>query len=187
MQNKKYYVFNKQGLFKEFNNYYYFIYFIFTKGSSVFGNTLKDKRWYYPPNFNPLNCSLFTPLGFKQVEYVAYDSNMIVISCKVLDKLCSTFSNNLYRQYPKNRKKILAFKDETFRKMPISGLIKKNWRYYNYLRSPKTSQEIKHNIGYKEFSRGKRRNIPTNFDDLLRSDRIIKYSWKKVKKQKQWM
>ena len=186
MYNKKYYVFNKKGLYKEFTNYYYFLYFVFSKSSSTFGNTLKDKRWYFPPRINHLICP-FTPIDFRQVEYVAYDSNMVVISCKILDKLCCTFSNNLYRVYPKNRNKNLAFKDALFRRAPISGLIKKNWRYYNYLRNPKTLQEIKHNIGYKEFTRGKRRNIPTNFDDIVRSDRFIKLSWKKEKKKKQWM
>lgn len=187
MQNKLYYVFDKNGLFKTFTNYYNFLYFIFINSSSVFGNSLKDKRWYYPPRYNPLVCPLYTPLEFKQVIYIAYDSNMCVIPCKVLDKLCSTFSPTSFRHHIKNRKKVLSAKDETFRKTPISGLIKKNWRYYSYLRSPKTLQELKHNLAYKEFTRGKRRNIPTNFDDLVRSDRLIEHSWKKQKKRKQWM
>ena len=60
-------------------------------------------------------------------------------------------------------------------------------RYGRYLRRVKTTQELRNNehCEYKKFVRGKRKNLPTYYDDIL-----IKYqrSWKKHSKQrKQWM
>jgi len=186
MQNKKYYVFNKNGLLKTFIDYDKFLYFVLTKGSSCFGNSFKDFRWRKPAKFDLL-WGFSEPSEFKRVEYVAYDSNMTLIPCKILDKIVNSHNNKfLHKGSLKKSKKKFAYESDTFRKTPISGLIK-DWKYYNILRNPKTSQELKENVANKQYSRGKRRNIPTSYSDIVRSDRLIEHSWKKNKKRKQWM
>ena len=55
-------------------------------------------------------------------------------------------------------------------------------------RAPKTAQEIRNNVDdkYKGYTRGKRRNLPTVYDDIYRTNGFSK-SWKNQGKHRhQW-
>ncbi len=73
-----------------------------------------------------------------------------------------------------------------FRKDPVPGT--GNGRWHSYWRHPKTTQERKITCSCNDrYTRGKRRNLPNTWDDIRRSDILVKHSWKKLKKRKQWM
>jgi hypothetical protein len=97
------------------------------------------------------------------------------------EKILGDIKNYLPNYYGYNNR----HKGEVFRYTPVSGTGKSHWG--NALRYPKTTQELVLNEKYKGYTRGKRRNLPTSWDDQYRSDIYIKYSWKKQKKRKQWM
>jgi hypothetical protein len=54
-----------------------------------------------------------------------------------------------------------------------------------YYRKPRTRQVHADNAKNNPFARAKRRNIPDEFEDLLRSD-VLSKSWKNIKRTKQW-
>ncbi len=66
-----------------------------------------------------------------------------------------------------------------FRKDPIPRIVKISLGHY--FRCPRTKQELTENEAYPEFIRGKRLNIPTDRNDLHRSDSDNR-SWKKFRK-----
>ena len=55
----------------------------------------------------------------------------------------------------------------------------------HYYRKPHTRQARSMNTKNDPFARAKRRNVPDEFEDLLRSDAFSK-TWKDNKKTKQW-
>lgn len=60
-------------------------------------------------------------------------------------------------------------------------------RFVNNCRYPKTTQERRWNDAHKEFVRGKRRNLPTTWDDL-RPSFGYGSDWKRfTKKRKQYL
>lgn len=74
-----------------------------------------------------------------------------------------------------------------FRYDPVPGIC--NYGHGGYYRSPKTFHEIKWSLADPEFIRPSRRkrNLPTVYDDVSRSNSNLT-SWKHcTKKRKQWM
>jgi len=74
--------------------------------------------------------------------------------------------------------------------VPYSG--RRMQGYFSaWYKTPKTTQEKRRFYGDKGLVRirGKRTPcyLPNAWDDYPRADRYIKYSWKKNKKQRQWM
>lgn len=60
-------------------------------------------------------------------------------------------------------------------------------RFVTFCRYPRTTQERRWNEAYKGFTRGKRRNLPTTWDDIRPSFAYGK-SWKRfTKKRKQYL
>lgn len=70
--------------------------------------------------------------------------------------------------------------------VPYTG--KRRWHFSNWYKTPRTTQEARWSEAHIEYVRGKRhrRYLPNAWDDYPRSDRLIKRSWKKNKKKKQW-
>ena len=74
-----------------------------------------------------------------------------------------------------------------FRAGPVPHTGRSKYNFYAYYRSISTTQERRWNCAHKKYTRGSRRNLRSAWDDIRRSDRDIKHSWKKQKKRKQWM
>lgn len=75
----------------------------------------------------------------------------------------------------------------SFRNGPVPGIHK--IRGYNYIRSPHTTRELRDNCNdkYINFVRGKRKKLPTLYDDIAVTSNKSK-SWKDcTKKEKQWI
>lgn len=73
---------------------------------------------------------------------------------------------------------------------PVPGIHNKKGRFACWYKKTKTMQERRrYYADGNDYVRGSRRdhNLPNAYDDYPRSDRFIKHSWKKVKKEKQWM
>lgn len=72
-----------------------------------------------------------------------------------------------------------------YRKTPVPSTSSRHRFSYN-IKHPKTTNEIRQNSipSYKIFVRGKRRKLPTSWDDMMFS---YQRSWKRQKKRKQWM
>ena len=191
------YVLSRYGARYYFEDYSYFLMFVREKHYGHFGNNFAEKRWRYkvaPKRYffsweAPDNESKETVLA--PVTYVAYkscpDEYDEVIPIK-------TFEYEIpYRcGYPNPRKlrRTWYWKSEHnnypgFRNGPVpytGKCLNSNW-----YRHPCTRQERRLNYAYKGYTRGKRRNLPTDWDDYGRADIRIKQSWKKRKKRKQWM
>lgn len=73
-----------------------------------------------------------------------------------------------------------------FRRGPIWGISSRGWA--SVFRHPGTRPERRRNLADKEFVRGKRLRIPSNWDDVARSDyKGGNISWKRRKKTRhQW-
>ena len=79
--------------------------------------------------------------------------------------------------------------DFVFRATPVPRTGKRIWRFKNYYKSPKTTQERRWSCAHGKYVRGKRRAhvLPTVWDDKLRGDFHSRECWKNLKKRKQWM
>jgi hypothetical protein len=101
------------------------------------------------------------------------------------------YGETLYRPtfiyIPRHTTKLYAFK---YRCEPVPFIHKKTGSYFkNWYKIPKIANEMKQFYGNEEYVRGKRkpRNLPNPWDDFLRADSYVKYSWKKsFKCRKQW-
>lgn len=77
-----------------------------------------------------------------------------------------------------------------YRVDPVPGTGKYKFKFFNMYKTPKTANEKRKTFSCdKKYIRGKRRfwALPESWDDVVRSDRYNKKSWKKNKKKKQWM
>ncbi len=76
-----------------------------------------------------------------------------------------------------------------YRYDPVPHTGKRRRGFYNWYKRPRTTQERRWNEAHIEHVRGKRHNkyLVTAWDDYPRSDSFIKRSWKKNKKNKQWL
>ena len=122
-------------------------------------------------------------------EYIVFDSMFRIIDVRLYEKEILSFVA------PKNRKRKWSKPEfeyryektkPEFRNGPVPNTGHK-WRFRNYYRRPRTTQEIRYNSipEYESFVRKKRRYIPTVYDDIPRN---IYRSWKhQGKKRKQWM
>ena len=56
-----------------------------------------------------------------------------------------------------------------------------------YYRNIRTTQELRWISGHEQYTRGKRRNLPTAWEDILRKD-VYDRSWKNnTRLRRQWM
>ena len=155
--------------------------FVNSRGN-VFGNYPEQKRIIkkieYPWNYPEL---VTKGLGF--IEFIAYDEFYNLIDYEVLEDWASG-SRKTYKQFTNKN-----YGDHTFRCGPVPGTGKRTWSFYNYYRAPKTKNEMIANsdVEYQEYVRPRRKLIPSAWEDIPRSDRDNKRSWKKQKKRKQWM
>lgn len=79
--------------------------------------------------------------------------------------------------------------DFVFRATPVPDTGKSRWRFKNYYKRPKTTQERRWGCAHGYYVRGKRRShmLPNVYDDKVRSDIDNSKCWKSQKKKKQWM
>jgi hypothetical protein len=76
-----------------------------------------------------------------------------------------------------------------FRIDPVPFFFKGTYRFRNWYKFPKTTQEKKWSYAHKEYARGRRTglNLPNAWDDYQRGDVRTRKSWKNKKIKKQWM
>ena len=179
MQSEKFYVLNKDNKYFEFNSWEDLL--------KEFKRTWKRKvpdLWFGNIGHNFNDSYIVSHFGYldsyerKLVDYVVFDSLWRVVRKEVLIEAVENYAPEYkyWRAKPKHY---------VFRYDPIPGIHRRGW--YNYFRHPKTINEIKANLYDEDASYGKRRWLPTSYDDVKIGDRWIKRSWKKNKKRKQWM
>lgn len=130
----------------------------------------------------------------KTIEYIIYDAYFRVVPKYLLLKDIEAFVNDAYNN--RNRYFRKRQTDKTYsgyRRDPIPLTGKSNWKFRCFYKtSINVVQEYKALYIAKENCvnvRGKRNKnrLPNVWDDIRRGDSWNKYSWKKLKKQKQWM
>ena len=190
MHDEKFYVLDvKNNSYKVFNTYYSLLCFVRQNPYHSFGNSTKDVRWQQErKSIWTRYENLFAPLVFTNVLFIAYDVYMNVISCKKLEKDVLKRSTFAPKYNSKGWKYDFLRKNPNylgFRNGPVPCTGKRN--KYHCFRHIKTTQEKRISLGYIEYTRGKRRNLPSSWEDIYRSDIQDKCSWKKQKKARQWM
>ena len=123
----------------------------------------------------------------ENVSFVILDINDSIVQKEFLIKIYNNSDINYSkvsfykkRRYPKQNYK--------FRCDPVPDIHISHWA--SSYRHPKTRNEILQSFSCnKRYIRAARNihNLPNSWDDVQRSDRQIKYSWKKRKVKKQWM
>ena len=180
MKSEKFYVLNKDNKYFEFNSWEELVKeFRKTWNRKIpdlwFGNIGHNFNDSYviPPPFGRV-----IPYERKKVDYVIFDSQWRVVRKEELISAVESYEPT-YKYWRARRQ------PHVFRCDPVPGINCSRWG--SYFRHPMTIGEIKANICDAEFVRGKRKWLPTSYDDVKRSDKFIKRSWKKQKKRKQWM
>jgi len=187
----QFFVYTKEGIYKSFVHYYHLLNFLRLRNWGKFGHSFKDKRrvtikvkdtWSYKGNV-----FLMGPTKLIKIKYIAKDINGKVLNCKKLED-DAYYAENFKPDYSKIR--YIGWKARHqnypgFRKGPVpyTG----GWGRYCWLRHIKTTQERRLNCTYKKYVRAKRKNLPSYWDDIKRSDTNRTQSWKRSKKCKQWM
>ena len=191
MINEKFYVLDiEKNEYKTFNNYYQLLSFLDMMPSGSFGNAKEDKRWQQKKIslWEMFRTKIYdNSLTFNNVLYIAYDCFMNVISCKKLElDLIKKQQYLPIYNYKGWRYETISRHNNYlgFRNGPVPFTGKRG--SYKWLRNIKTTQERRLNYAYPEYTRGERRNLPSSWEDIGRSDMRNKYSWKKQKKRKQW-
>lgn len=176
----------KNDSYKKFNSYYSLLCYVHTKPLGYFGNHNKDKRWQSDrwSCWSSRTSHVTTPT-FGSIFYVAYDEFMNIVPCSQLDKDVANKSNFVCKY--KHWKRYIHENYLGFRNGPVPYTGVRHRKYSSYYRNVRTTQELIMNIPHIEYTRGKRRNLPTSYDDIRCSDKFIKFSWKKQKKARQWM
>jgi hypothetical protein len=192
--NEKYFVYDKYGGHLLFDAYM-LERFIVKNGPWCFGNNHKDKRWSFKVRRYFYKCCIKPVVEVEgeevlvPVKYVVYDQDGELVTCKRIDQLYvqGAHSAGVYPYYRSRGPRWYY----THRNYPgfRSGPVPYTGGYGNgsYYRKVKTTQELRMNNAHKGFTRGKRRNIPSYYDDVRISDHYTGHSWKKQKKKKQWM
>lgn len=194
MKEEIFYVHDVYGHIRTCWNYYDLGNFVVKFGSWSFGNSFHDKRWSlktsrYAFGYSRRYLQEEGEEKLSTVRYVVYDEDYNVVPCQVIDRLYMGTAY-LYSIYPISRYKKWRWRIHDnhpgFRNGPVPGTGRGRSKYF---RAPRTTQERKTATAHKEFVRGRRScsNLPDTYDDIIRSDRCDKYSWKKQKKRKQWM
>jgi hypothetical protein len=117
-----------------------------------------------------------------KVRYVVYDYLGRVIRKEVIKEALRTKEPYVYTRHLYVPENYLGFRNG-----PVPGVSNK-YHFYNYYRRIKTTQERRINCAHHKYTRGKRRNLPSAWDDIARSDFTNGHSsWKNQKKRKQWM
>ncbi len=198
MKEYEYYVVSKYGPTYKFSDINYFLEFVRTKSFGQFGNHLTEKRWRYIAEIdrNRFCCSSFAyreslsrETELVNVDYVAYRSNDEVVPVRSIEY--NIYQISWKHPNPNRGRRHCCWKTHDpnypgFRNGPVPHTGGGKW-YHNYNKRMRTTQERRMNCAHTEYTRGKRRNLSSSWDDIGRSDMIIKQSWKKQKKRKQWM
>jgi hypothetical protein len=125
-----------------------------------------------------------------EVDFVIYTEEWKVLPKTELYKIYNDFLEYF------DRKKLMSWPQSWtvgcknfrgFRNGPVPHTHKRSSG--SCYRQPRTNQERRTACRDKEYVRKSRNktNLPTNYDDVRRSDSFVKRSWKKIKKRKQWM
>lgn len=193
----KFYVFecNKNSCFKILNSEKELISFLAKACYFSLRDNSLHNRYFDNLNMNTKDLYFDENDSYKIRSFVFIDSNNRVIDIR-------DYKERIFEEFIlcKNKKSIHKSEknpqyDELlytwrgsyhYRTTPVPRTSSKH-RYLYGIRFPRTSNEIKQNNNpfNKPFVRGKRRNLPTCWDDLCR---IPQKSWKEQsKKRKQWM
>jgi len=189
--NEKYYVYDKYGGYNIYDDYM-LENFVVKNGPWCFGNNLKDKRWSFKTRVHTYCCRKYEETGVEelaQVKYVVYTQDNELVTCTTIDQIYrqGAIRAGIYPTYRHSRKRWYYIHPNYpgFRNGPVPGT--GGYSTGNYFRQVKTTQEKRFNCAHHEYTRGKRRNIPSDWDDIKISDHYTGHSWKKQHKKKQWM
>lgn len=117
-------------------------------------------------------------------QYIVYDSSGLPVQVNYLKYIFlqtkftyhDRFWYNKWHPYNHSR---------DYRYAPVPKTGKKRWTFGRWYKRPKTTQELRWNEAYEDFTRGKRRNLPVAWDDYERSDVRNRRNWKQNRKT-QW-
>jgi hypothetical protein len=127
------------------------------------------------------------------IKYIVYDEDFRVINIEYLlkdvENIKDFYEENTNQYFDKWQIywRILKKHGYEYRKDPIPGIHKRknhrgSWMRTGFCMNEKRAYD-------KEFTRAKRKpkNLPDAWNDYPRADTLNKHSWKKQKKEKQWM
>ena len=131
----------------------------------------------------PLKWSLYWSIFDKRTKYVLRDVLGSVFSTSEILRDIGVHTVSKHREEYNRRY------DFVFRATPVPYTGKPRWRFENYYRKPKTTQERRWSCAHGDYVRGKRRYhaLPNVWDDIVRGDADSRKCWKSKKKKKQWM
>ena len=194
----------KYGTEYKFKHLSSFYNFVKDKNFGEFGNDFSNIRCRYVTPINAFNTyqyydpityqlkvdhKIITKTEYAPVKFVVYDENNDVVPVNTYE----FYINHSYLQpNPKRQRLGCNWSWQSnhrnypgFRNGPVPHTGKKR-SYLHYYRMIRTTQEKRYNYAHKDFVRGKRRQLPSAWDDLPREYRR-RESWKNSKKRKQWM
>ena len=186
MNDMKIYILDRHHILKKYdtddNQLYFFLKRI---NFQTIGHSFNDTYW------STVKRGILTYYDKRvKVDYVVYTEDWKVLPISMLrdiyQKFITKFDN--YRRYSWVYQWTVGYKNfQGFRNGPVPHT-RKRGKYRAY-RHPQTNQERRLSCLDKEFVRKSRNktSLPTNYDDIRRSDINNKRSWKKNKKRKQWM
>ena len=180
---KKYYVFDRNWRHVEFDTYQELLGFL-----SICDN--------YRPSYYSKDEELVAKYSkyfyyINKKQYWDYDVYNAEFNLLITEKLSRDVLNYGYFRSKREHRSIrtwIHFRYKAnylgFRNGPVPTTGKR--RYVSCFNSPRTMQCIRDSKLYPEYTRGKRKYLPTDWDDIYRSDLRCK-SWKNRKVKRQWM
>lgn len=174
MKNNKYYLIDRENNFREYKSFEHLVSCLGKEFLRYVGNSFNDTytTWthYY---HNPYH--IYERIG---VDYIVMDSLNRVIQTRIIKEAIekSVKPERKYWSRLDRSKNYLGFRNG-----PVPFIGKRG--YGKYYRHPKTKQAIVESVYDKKYIRKKRgrRQLPTSWDDVCRSD-YNNRSWKKFRK-----
>lgn len=180
---KKYYVFDEDWRHVEFTSYIELLGFlsICTNYRESSYNKDADMLAKYSKYFYYINQKQYW-------DYAVYDTGFNLLATKKLSKDIQVYYYSFNKMEYRARERAIHFRYKAnflrFRNGPVPATGKRCRR--GYFRNPKTTQCIKDSRLHTEYTRDKRKHLPTTWEDIHRSNYFIK-SWKNRKAKRQWM
>ena len=178
---KKYYVFDKAYRHVEFDSYDELLGFLSTQPAYNWCYYI-DKDLY---EYTHKDYFLYIK---KECWYDVYNGDLDLIPNERLCKDIRLYTRRENKAKYRARENWIHFSYKAnylgFRNGPVPTTGK--WGYMHCYSSPKTMQCIRDSKLYPEYTRGKRKYLPTAWDDVHRSDLRCR-SWKNRKVRRQWM